>query len=137
MMTRNKPLSALLFFSMTFAILSFSGKEALAGGFTSSCFGIVLDSGIPGFGLRATCRRVDGTPRPAVVSLGNNIGNIDGVLRANSRDFSDSCRVIGLQESGLGLFLLADCKARDGVFIRSSIDLNRYISNVNGSLRFD
>ena len=125
---------------MTFAILSLSGKEALAGGFTSSCFNIVLDSKIPGFGLRATCRRADGTCRSAAVSLDNNIGNIDGVLRANSSDFSDSCRVIGGLTGGgpgRGIFLTADCLARDGVFTRTSIDLNRYISNVNGSLRFD
>ena len=136
-MTRNKPLSALLFVSMTFAILSFSGKEALAGGFIRSCSEISLDLAAPEILLRATCRRADGTFYSSFLVLDSNIGNVDGVLRINSRNFSDSCKIIGLGGDGRELFLFADCLSRAGVYIRSSIDLNRYISNRNGVLWFD
>ena len=136
-MTRNKPLSALLFVSMTFAILSFSGKEALAGGFIRSCSEISLDLAAPETLLRATCRSADGTFYSSFLVLDSNIGNVDGVLRINSRNFSDSCKIIGLGGDGRELFLFADCLSRAGVYIRSSIDLNRYISNRNGVLWFD
>lgn len=133
MMTRKKPLSALLFFSMTFAILSLSGKEALAGGFTNSCLGLSLDSELVGFVLSSSCRDISGRFRPTSLVLDNNIGNVDGRLQTNSRDFSDSCQVAGLR----GAVLEARCLSREGVLIPTSLDLNRVISNVDGRLKFD
>ena len=136
-MTRNKPLSALLFVSMTFAILSFSGKEALAGGFMRSCSEISLDTAAPETLLRATCRTTEGTFNSTFLVLDRNIGNVDGVLRINSREFSDSCNSMYLTGKEPALYLFANCLNRAGLYVTTFIDLNRYISNRYGVLWFD
>ncbi|OKH44137.1 hypothetical protein NIES2101_28900 [Calothrix sp. HK-06] len=133
-MTSNKTLSVLLFVSMTFTSLSFLGKEALAGDFGRTCGELNMSSTGNGIILSASCRDRGGQWRPSLLNLSNGIGNADGRLVPKSGAFEKSCRILGLS----GTTLQAQCQQSvGGLLTPTDINLNDFISNEDGRLKFD
>jgi len=85
--------------------------------------------------LQAMCQTSSGSKVPATINLDQNISNIDGHLmfvQDTPGGFSVTSRNIRLR----GTELFAQCKAEDGSYKDSSLDLNKYIGNIEGCLEW-
>ena len=85
--------------------------------------------------LQAMCQTSSGSEVPATINLDQSIANIEAHLifaRDTPGGFSLTSRNIRLS----GTELQAQCKAEDGSYKDSSLDLNKYIGNIEGCLEW-
>ena len=85
--------------------------------------------------LQAICKQTSGGEVLASINLDEHIGNIDGHLmfkRERPGGFSATSKDIHLS----GAELQAKCQANDGSYKDSTLDLNKYIGNIEGCLEW-
>nr|1N02_A Chain A, Cyanovirin-N [Nostoc ellipsosporum] len=67
------------------------------------------------------------------INLDDHIANIDGTLKWQPSNFSQTCYNSAIQ----GSVLTSTCERTNGGYNTSSIDLNSVIENVDGSLKYE
>jgi CVNH domain len=126
-MTNNRTLSTLCVVSMTVACFNLLGKEALAGDFSKSCDGTVLENGHI---LRSNCKDRSANSRETSLDLNSVIGNGDGHLSPGSSGYLKTCKNIRLN----GNSLQADCLTYNRDWRSTSLNLDNNIFNSDGQL---
>ncbi len=110
-------------------------SKALAGNFLATCRNVRYSvSGTEEFVLYATCRRRNGSWVRSHINLDRYISNRNGYLSSSGAKFSYTCRNIALYSDGT---LEAKCKTYNGDWRSTALNINRRISNIDGTLRVD
>ena len=114
--------------SQVFAAPSHENKPL--SGFQETCYDLHLAS-VSGSELEGTCRKNDGTYNSSSLDLNLYIGNINGIFTPNSSNFLVTCP----STNSTGNFTLVSlCNSENHSLIQSSLNLDPYISNLNGNL---
>lgn len=122
-------------FMISFNILV--DKAMATGDFSQSCENMQLDNST----LTADCRKINGSYQATSIYLDNGIGNLDGILSWGDRNFSQTCKDIGLSQS---LFtkefeLAAKCQQAIGGdnYTQTYLSLDEHIANIDGTLTYE
>jgi hypothetical protein len=123
---------ALAMTGATIATFLQSNIVLAAGYFTKSCSNITLNQGRI---LEADCKRRNGSTARTGINLNNYITNINGTLvwtgRGNYIATSRNCHVVYKPNDS---FLKCDVHKGNGIWISSTLNLDRHIANLNGNL---
>jgi len=106
---------------------------ALGGNFAASSRDLQLHGGPT---LQAICKQTGGGEVRATINLDECIGNIDGHLifkRERPGGFSATSKDVHLR----GAELQAKCQTEGGSYKDSTLDLNKYIGNIEGCLEWN
>lgn len=117
-------------FSLFLAFAFVPAAPAFAGNFSQTC----SDATISGSTLSASCRSRNGSYNSTSINLDSQIGNINGTLERGDHDFSQTCRGIELFNGGT---MKGECKTRDQRWVSTSLNLDGFIDNTDGVLKFD
>ncbi|MBD2602942.1 cyanovirin [Scytonema hofmannii FACHB-248] len=117
-------------FAVVIAFDLFTSNAWALGDFSKTC----RDASVSGSTLRASCEKANGGFTPTSIDLNPYIGNIDGSLSWNDKNFIETCRGTALKS---GSTLTAECKKRNQDFVGTSINLDDHIANIDGNLRYE
>ncbi len=117
-------------FSLFLAFAFVPAAPAFAGNFSQTC----SDATISGSTLSANCQRRNGSYRDTSIDLDSQIGNINGTLENGDHNFSQTCRGIQLIN---GSIMDGECKTRDQRWVSTSLNLDGFVDNTDGVLKFD
>lgn len=95
---------------------------------------------INGSTLSTSCKEKDGDAHQTSLNLDEYIANHDGTLDWGDKDFSKTCKNIGLAQSlsNRQLILAADCKTAAGdSYTPTEIELDAHIVNIDGNLQYE
>lgn len=117
-----------------FLLTSLQSNIVLASGeFTKTCSNITLDQGHI---LEANCETNNGGRAQTGRSLNNLIANINGrLIWRRDGNYIASSQHCELDYQSGRTFLHCDTRKSDGSWTSSSLDLDRHIANINGTLR--
>lgn len=120
--------------------LNFVVDQAIATGqFTLSCDKNNIE--INGSTLSTKCKKINGDFQETSIDLNRYIGNLDGILSWGDKDFSKTCKNIGVAQllSTRQLILVAECQPAVGgdVYSPSEIELDAHITNADGTLKYE
>ena len=120
---------ALLFaFALSFGLFT---NGAFAGNFSQTCYNTSIDYDT----LTSTCYRADGyTPNTSSIDLDRYIENIDGNLKWQYGNFSQTCEYVSVEGGSL---LTAECRRRDQSPNYTKINLDDHIANIDGTLTYE
>jgi hypothetical protein len=134
-------LQVTMVFLLAFAIsLNFFVERAMATGeFSLTCDNEKIE--IDGSTLSASCEKRNGDSQQTSIDLNRYIGNLDGTLSWGDKDFSKTCKNIGLAQllSTKQLILVADCQPAVGgdSYSPTEIDLDAHLANIDGTLKYE
>lgn len=100
------------------------------GDFSKTCRNASISSST----LSASCEKANGGYQNTSIDLNPHIGNLDGSLSWDDKNFIQTCRKTSL--SG-GSTLQGECKKKDQNFTNASINLDAHIANIDGTLRYE
>jgi hypothetical protein len=107
--------------------------------FQQSCSGDALSGNI----LTSSCVESAEVKKSTQIDLNEKITNDNGKLTYISDpkspgDFSGSCKNLGLNANNFSktAMLTADCRRKDGTYLKSEVNLNDLITNNHGSLQW-
>jgi len=106
------------------------GKALALGQFSRTCQGAVVN----GSTLSAKCQTTSGNFVPSSINLIPHIENVDGVLKWQSGNFTETCRSNALQGPSI---MSAQCKNKAGQWVTTKINLDEHIVNINGKLTYE
>ncbi|WP_375470271.1 CVNH domain-containing protein [uncultured Nostoc sp.] len=131
----KRAICALVVFSPVL-VTSFQSDIALGTGeFTKSCTNITLTQGRI---LEADCKTRNGRTAQTGINLNNYIVNQDGRLGwSRNGNYSASSRNCDVDFQGGRTFLMCDTRKRDNSFTGASLNLDKHIANINGTLTYE
>jgi hypothetical protein len=120
--------------------LNFVVDQAIATGqFTLSCDKDNIQ--INGSTLSTKCQKINGDFQETSIDLNRYIGSPDGKLSWGDKDFSKTCKNIGLAQllRTRQLILVAECQPAVGgdIYSPSEIELDAHITNADGTLNYE
>jgi hypothetical protein len=98
--------------------------------FSSSAFSFYLEA--DGHTLAATCEKADGNEETSYLDLNTCLGNKDGSFEWGGTEFSFSASNITLD----GTELSADLLNENDELVRDTVNLDDYIANEDGVLKY-
>lgn len=110
-------------------ISSPASAHALSGDFSKTCTNVQIQ----GATLVAQCQTNAGTWIQSSLDLDNHIGNHEGHLVGNAKNFSQTCSNTTITQ---GRVLVTNCETTAGPILRTTYDLDSSVANIDGNLRW-